>query len=79
MTEQPSIERALEVFRNAGGLLRTRQALAADVHPRTLYAMRDAGLLDRLGRGLYRLANLPPSGVPIWSPSRPLCLTVSCV
>ncbi|MBU2603642.1 MAG: type IV toxin-antitoxin system AbiEi family antitoxin domain-containing protein [Actinobacteria bacterium] len=64
MTEQPSIERALEIFRNAGGLLRTRQALAAGVHPRTLYAMRDAGLLDRLGRGLYRLANLPPLGSP---------------
>lgn len=64
MKEQPSIERALEVFRRAGGILRTRQALAAGVHPRTLYAMRDTGLLDRLGRGLYRLADMPPLGNP---------------
>ncbi len=64
MNEQPSIERALKVFRNAGGILRTRQVLAAGIHPRTLYAMRDTGLLDRLGRGLYRLADMPPLGNP---------------
>mgnify|MGYP001813812269 FL=1 len=34
------------------------------VHPRTLYAMRDAGLLERLGRGLYRLSDLPPLADP---------------
>lgn len=60
MNERPSAERALETFRSAGGILRTRQALAAGIHPRTLYAMRDTGLLDRLGRGLYRLADMPP-------------------
>jgi predicted transcriptional regulator of viral defense system len=30
------------------------------IHPRTLYAMRDEGLLERLSRGLYRLVELPP-------------------
>src|SRR5680860_866073 len=64
MNEQSSIERALEVFRRASGILRTHQVLAAGVHPRTLYAMRDTGLLDRLGRGLYRLADMPPLGNP---------------
>lgn len=44
--------------------MRTSQVLAAGVHPRTLYAMRDAALLDRLGRGLYRLAELPALGDP---------------
>jgi predicted transcriptional regulator of viral defense system len=64
MNEQPSIERALELFRTTGGILRTRDVLAAGIHPRTLYAMRDAGILDRLGRGLYRLADMPPLGNP---------------
>ncbi len=36
----------------------------SEVHPRTLYAMRDAGLLDRLGRGLCRLADMPSMGNP---------------
>jgi predicted transcriptional regulator of viral defense system len=34
------------------------------VHRRTLYAMRDAGMLDQLSRGLYRLADLPPLSNP---------------
>jgi predicted transcriptional regulator of viral defense system len=64
MKNQPSVKRALAAFQEAGGILRTSQALAAGVHPRTLYTMRDAGLLDRLGRGLYRLADMPPLGNP---------------
>ena len=32
--------------------------------PRTLYAMRDSGLLQPLARGLYRLADLPPLSNP---------------
>ena len=64
MAPQLSTQRALEVFRSAGGILRTSQAQAAGIHPRTLYALRDAGLLDRLGRGLYRLTELPPLGNP---------------
>lgn len=34
------------------------------IHPRTLYALYAAGLLHRLSRGLYRLAELPPLAVP---------------
>jgi predicted transcriptional regulator of viral defense system len=39
--------------------MRTAQAIRLGVHPRTLYEMRDAGILDQLGRGVYRLAELP--------------------
>ena len=58
------IARATEVFRRLGGVLRTCEALDAGIHRRTLYAMRDAGLLERLDRGLYRLAGLPPLSSP---------------
>jgi len=51
---------ALDFFREHQGLLRTSEALALGIHPRTLYALRDAGRLERLARGLYRLADLPP-------------------
>jgi len=40
------------------------EALDLGVHPRTLYAMRDAGMLEQLGRGLFRLSDLPPLGNP---------------
>ena len=46
------------------GTLRTREALEAGIHPRTLYAMRDAGELEQLARGLYRLAELAPLSEP---------------
>jgi len=44
--------------------MRTAQALCLGVHPRTLYEMRDAGIVDQLGRGVYRLAELPILGDP---------------
>jgi len=59
-----SSQAALDLWRQHGGLLRTHQALALGVHPRTLYALRDAGALEALGRGLYRLAELPPLSNP---------------
>ena len=57
-------EKAKTVFRRQGGLLRTRDAIELGIHPRTLYAMRDAGLLERMSRGLYRLVSIGPLGNP---------------
>jgi predicted transcriptional regulator of viral defense system len=57
-------DKAKTLFRCHGGLLRTSEALRFGIHPRTLYAMRDAGVLEQLSRGLYRLADLPPLGAP---------------
>jgi len=59
-----SFEMARKVFRRHGGVLRTSKALRLGIHPRKLYAMRDAGVLECLSRGLYRLTDLPPLGNP---------------
>lgn len=65
MTAQSNrLERAVAVFKKHGGILRTSEALRAGIHPATLYAMRDAGILERISRGLYRLADNPPLGNP---------------
>jgi len=56
--------RAVIVFEKHGGILRTAEALRAGIHPHTLYAMRDAGRLERISRGVYRLAESPPLGNP---------------
>ena len=40
-----------------GSVLRTAAALHLGIHPRALYAVRDSGALERLSRGLYRLAD----------------------
>ncbi|MBN1260076.1 MAG: type IV toxin-antitoxin system AbiEi family antitoxin domain-containing protein [Anaerolineae bacterium] len=64
MITAESQEEALHLFRGHQGMLRTSQALALGIHPRTLYALHDAGLVERLARGLYRLTELPPLTEP---------------
>ena len=51
--------KAKSAFRKHGGLLRMADALRAGIHRRTLYAMRDAGQVEALARGLYRLSDAP--------------------
>ncbi len=46
------------------GVFKTSQAIKAGIHPRDLYEMRDAHLIQPLSRGLYRLASLPLLGNP---------------
>jgi predicted transcriptional regulator of viral defense system len=55
---------ARQAFKAHGGILRTTEAMAAGIHPRTLYAMRDAGQIEALARGVYRLAGMPPLANP---------------
>jgi predicted transcriptional regulator of viral defense system len=54
----------MELFRKNGGILSTMKAIRLGVHPVKLYSMRDAKVLDRLGRGIYRLSNMPPLANP---------------
>lgn len=52
-------KRAIEVFKGHGGILRSSEAIKLGIHPRTLYALRDAGLIEQLQRGLFCLPGLP--------------------
>jgi predicted transcriptional regulator of viral defense system len=56
--------KAQALFKKHGGMLRTSRALALGMHPRVLYGMRDAGRIQQVTRGLYRLVNLPELGSP---------------
>jgi predicted transcriptional regulator of viral defense system len=56
--------RAVTIFENHGGILRTAQALKAGIHPETLYAMRDSGVLEMISRGVFRLSDSPPLNNP---------------
>ncbi|HUT03246.1 MAG TPA: type IV toxin-antitoxin system AbiEi family antitoxin domain-containing protein [bacterium] len=59
-----AFQKAKDIFCHSGGILRTKDALKTGIQPRTLYAMRDAGLVEKVSRGLYRLPNIPPIGNP---------------
>lgn len=58
------VEKAVAVFKKHGGILRTAQAMRAGIHPATFYTMRDSGVLERVSRGVYRLAGGPPLANP---------------
>lgn len=57
-------EEAARLFRDRGGILRMAEAVREGVHRRTLYALRDEGVLEQLGRGLFRLADAAPLAHP---------------
>ena len=56
--------KARAIFQEHRGLLRTKDAIQLGIHPRTLYDMRDAGELQQVSRGHYRLSDLPQLGNP---------------
>ena len=62
--------RALRRLEAHGGAIRTAQAIRSGIHPRTLYRLRDAGLIEPLSRGTYRVARLA-------APSQPDLLVVA--
>lgn len=57
-------DKAIAIFRTHGGICRTAQAIRAGIHPGILYAMRDCGTLEKVSRGVYRLAGSSPLGNP---------------
>ena len=53
-----AMENVIERMEQLGGLARTRDLLSQGISSRTLYRMRDAGLVDCVSRGLYQLPDL---------------------
>ena len=68
-TKKARLTKARRVFAKHGGMLRTSKVIRLGIHPRTLYALRDSGDIEQVGRGLYRLSTAPlltsPDLVPI--------------
>lgn len=74
-------ENAKRIIQRQNGIIRTASALKAGIHPRTLYALRDEGILEQCSRGVYRLTDSPlPSSpdlqtIAIKAPKAVICLT----
>ncbi len=49
--------KAITLFRKAGGMMRTAQAIKAGIHPVILYKLRDQGQIESIGRGFYKLTD----------------------
>ena len=46
---------AIQKIKDLGGTFRSSELLQQGVSPRTLYSLRDSGVLEQLSRGTYRL------------------------
>jgi predicted transcriptional regulator of viral defense system len=55
-----STDKAIQLLHNQKGVLCTADMLHMGIHPRTLYKLRDTGVLEQLSRGVYRLASQEP-------------------
>jgi predicted transcriptional regulator of viral defense system len=55
---------AQDLFRKNHGVLKTKQVLDAGIHPRTLYNLRDSGVIEPIARGLFRLKEASPLESP---------------
>lgn len=56
--------KSIEIFKSNHGVMRTSQAIKAGIAPKTLYAMLDSGVIIRLTRGMYALADHTPISNP---------------
>ena len=55
---------AVKIIRKHGGIIRSSAAIAAGISQRTLYALLDNGILEKISRGTYRLTERPPLANP---------------
>lgn len=53
-----------EVFRASGGQLRMSEAVRRGISRRMLYSLKTRGIIERISRGIYRLADLPAMSSP---------------
>lgn len=58
------IEEAVKLFQEHDGVMRTSEVLEAGVHRRTLYHMRDKGMVKAIQRGVYQLTEYEPLSNP---------------
>lgn len=72
--------KARQQFVAHGGMLRSSNAISLGIHPRTLYAMREAEEIEQIRRGLHRRRSARPLSNPdlvpiaIRSPRAVVCL-----
>ena len=57
-------KRVEEIFLDHGGQLRMSEALRHGITRYMLYSLRDRGIIEKISRGIYRLADLPSISNP---------------
>jgi predicted transcriptional regulator of viral defense system len=56
--------RLKDIFKNYNGILRTKEAIAKGIYSKDLAQMQKKGIVKKIGRGLYHLADMPTFAQP---------------
>jgi len=64
MKTESATENTIKIIREHGGAIRASVAAKSGIHPQTLSVLKKKGRLELISRGVYRLAELPPTGNP---------------
>lgn len=73
-------QRAIEIIKKRGGLIRTNEAITHGIHRRTLYGLRDDGMIIPISRGLFQLPDLDiPTHVGLAEVSKKVPKGVVCL
>lgn len=54
----PSLDKALKIILQLGGIIHTGEAIKSGINSKTLYELRDRGALEQLSRGVFRVIEL---------------------
>lgn len=54
MTNPITTQKAIILFSEHNGILRTSEAIRLGINPKTLYAMRSYGLIEMMSRGIRK-------------------------
>ncbi len=59
-----TLKKATEIIKSKGGMIRSADAIQNGIHHRTLYKLLDNGTIEKISRGVYRLAELEAISSP---------------
>jgi predicted transcriptional regulator of viral defense system len=74
-----AIQTAVEIFKTAGGVLRTREAIELGINHKTLYKMIDDGQIGRISRGVYILSGFEFSALDLVTVTKRVPKGVICL
>lgn len=62
--KETALTKAIGIINQHNGIIRTKEAINAGIHSRTIYKLRDEGVIEEISRGIFRLANTKPISNP---------------
>lgn len=62
--KETALMKAVKIINGHKGIIKTKDAINAGIHPRTIYKLRDDGVIEEISRGVFRIKNMKPISEP---------------